>query len=106
MRAVFVSLVLVSSMLLAQTERESGPPYLHNYTIRDYNAGTQNWSVVQDRRGLMYLGNNAGILEYDGVQWRLIATPNHTVIRSRAVDSSGRIWVATYPKGTLPSRPL
>lgn len=95
MRAFFSLLVFASSMLAAQTASECGPPYLRNYTIRDYNAGTQNWAVVQDHRGIMYFGNNSGILEYDGVQWRLIATPNHTVVRSLAVDDSGRIWVGT-----------
>ena len=41
----------------------------------------------------MYFGNNSGVLEYDGVNWRTIPTPNQSTIRSLAVDSSGTIYV-------------
>src|ERR1700740_2007732 len=32
-------------------------------------AGTQNFDVAQDERGIIYVGNLAGVLEYDGVRW-------------------------------------
>ena len=41
----------------------------------------------------MYFGISGGtILEYDGVTWRKIFTPT-SVIRSLAMDDSGKIWV-------------
>src|SRR5438270_10095200 len=39
-------------------------------------AGTQNFAVAQDERGIIYVGNLAGVLEYDGVRWRLIELPH------------------------------
>jgi signal transduction histidine kinase/DNA-binding response OmpR family regulator len=72
---------------------ERGVPVIRNFTPKDYGAGATNWAVVQDHRGVVYVGNESGVLEYDGVRWRLIATPNGTVVRSLAIDPNGRIYV-------------
>lgn len=32
--------------------------------MSDYNAGIQNWAIAQDERGVMYFGNNSGLLEF------------------------------------------
>ncbi len=62
--------------------KENGLPYIQNFSPTDYNAEIQNFSIVQDKRGLMYFGNNKGVLIYDGVTWRLIPTANKTLARS------------------------
>lgn len=72
---------------------ETGRPFVRNYTPKEYNAAPSNWAIVQDSRGVMYFGNAEGILEYDGVSWRRITTPNHTVVRSLAMDQNDRIYV-------------
>ena len=64
---------------------ENGLPYIQNFSPKDYNAEIQNFSIVQDKRGLMYFGNNKGVLVYDGVSWRLIPTANKTLARSLCV---------------------
>ncbi len=73
-------------------QQESGLPFLRNYDPKEYNAGEQNWSIVQDTRGILYIANNNGILEYDGVSWRTIETANRRVVRSLALDSNGVIY--------------
>ena len=72
---------------------ETGLPSVSAYQPRDYGAQSQNWAIVQDLRGLMYVGNGEGVLEFDGVRWRLIPTPNRTPVRSLAMDADGRIYV-------------
>ena len=68
-------------------------PVLKNYSARDYNGGPQVWTILQDRRGVMYFGNSSGaMLEYDGVTWRKIFIPS-SVVRSLAMDEAGKIWV-------------
>lgn len=64
--------------------------YRQNYTPKDYDADAQNWAILQDRRGIMYFGNSDGVLEYDGVSWRLIETRNKSVVRSLALDEQNR----------------
>ena len=81
-----------------QPSSEQGMPVLQNYSARDYNGGPQVWAIQQDRRGVMYFGNSSGdLLEYDGVTWRKIFTGS-SVVRSLALDESGRIWVGAGAK--------
>lgn len=86
-------LSMLFSPVFAQTESEHGLPTIRNYLPREYGADIQNWAIIQDDRGIMYIGNNIGVLEYDGVTWRLIRLPNRSVARSFAKDKEGRIYV-------------
>jgi len=70
-----------------------GIPLLQNFKPKDYAAGTQNWALLQDSSGLIYVANNVGILEYDGVNWRTIQTANKSVARSLALAADERIYV-------------
>ncbi|MCS7086834.1 MAG: hypothetical protein RMM53_12060, partial [Bacteroidia bacterium] len=49
--------------------QEAGLVFLKNFTTDDYGAEAQNWAVTQDSRGVIYVGNNSGVLEYDGYEW-------------------------------------
>lgn len=70
-----------------------GYPFIRNFTATEYKAHAQNFAIVQDTRGLMYFGNFAGVLQFDGVRWRLIPTARITKVTSLAMDSAGRIFV-------------
>ncbi|MCD4679762.1 MAG: hypothetical protein K8S00_05180, partial [Bacteroidales bacterium] len=80
---------------LITAQDEVGLAFLKNYSVEDYKAHTQNFSIVQDNRGVMYFGNFSGILEFDGTYWRLIPTENRTKVSSLAIDDKGRIYVGT-----------
>ncbi|MCG3154925.1 MAG: Adaptive-response sensory-kinase SasA [bacterium] len=71
---------------------ELGKPILTAWRPNEYGAEPQNWAIVQDDRGVMYIGNNSGIVEYDGVSWRLVRLPNKGACRSLAKDENGRIY--------------
>ena len=86
-------LVSVAAAAEAARHPEGGRPFVRSYGPREYGAQEQNWAVVQDERGVIYVGNNIGVLEYDGVSWRAIQVPNKSVIRSFAKDDEGRIYV-------------
>ena len=87
-----------SSMSFSQESNlgnnEIGQPFIKYYSSRAYNANYQNWCVRQGKNGLMYFGNGEGVLEYDGVTWRLIKAPNNSNVRSLDIDENGRIYVA------------
>ncbi|WP_299758481.1 two-component regulator propeller domain-containing protein [uncultured Pontibacter sp.] len=89
---VVLAILLMCYPTLAQVKNE-GIPYIRNYTQQDYSASPQNWAIVQDHRGVMYFGNNFGVVEFDGNHWRLISLANRTIARSLAVDKTGRIYV-------------
>ncbi|HEX4949333.1 MAG TPA: two-component regulator propeller domain-containing protein, partial [Blastocatellia bacterium] len=80
----------------APPQAEIGMPLLRNYTPKEYNASPRIWSIVQDRRGVLYVGTSgSGLLEYDGVTWRKIRLPVGDSGRSLAVDTAGKIWVGS-----------
>ena len=75
---ILLSIVLFASFISAQktqSHNEDGFPLITNYLPKEYSANVQNWAVIQDNRGVLYFGNVSGVLEYDGVNWRLIMFP-------------------------------
>ncbi|MCK5171446.1 MAG: hypothetical protein KAQ75_16320, partial [Bacteroidales bacterium] len=89
------SICIISFNIFSQNNIKQGNLFIQNYNDEDYNTpGNQTWTIIQDQRGVMYFGNNNGILEFDGNRWRLIEIPNKSAIRSLAIDdSTGRIYV-------------
>lgn len=71
-------------------------PIVRNYSVADYDAGIQNWSITQDKSGIMYFGNNKGLLEFDGTNWKLYELPTKGIVRSVYVGSDGKIFVGSY----------
>jgi len=72
---------------------EVGRSLLNHFTPANYEAAPQNWALIEDNRGVIYVGNESGVLEYDGITWRQISLTNRAAVRSLARDASGRIWV-------------
>jgi len=57
-------------------------PNIYNYSIAEYKASNQNWDVYRADNGKVYVANNIGLLEYDGLDWKLFQLPNQTTVRS------------------------
>jgi signal transduction histidine kinase/CheY-like chemotaxis protein len=76
---------------------EIGYPYIRNFSSADFNnAPEATWGTIKDERGIIYVGNQAGVLEYDGAHWHLITTPKKTYVRTFAKDPrNGRIYVGS-----------
>jgi len=90
-----LSLAQVSLPARSQVDTDTivGTPFFQNYSANDYNSAGQVWTILQDRRGLMYFGVSTGaVLEFDGVTWRKIFLAS-SVVRSLAMDDSGTIWL-------------
>lgn len=85
----------LAQLSLAQTNQIQGLPMIHNYGSEDYNAGIQNWAIVQHENGLLYVANNLGLLEYDGIRWELHQVENKTKVRSILIDQDGKIYVGS-----------
>ena len=81
-KLLLVLLLLVSGIKIHAQLEDIGLPFINNYFHEEYNAGTQNWSITQDSGGLMYFGNNKGVLQFDGTNWNLYSLPNNSIVRS------------------------
>ncbi len=92
MKLFFVLWMIISPIgILAQNS--IGLPQITNYNNAMYKGGRQNWCITQDANGIMYFGNNEGLMSFDGRFWRLYPLPNATLVRSVAIDEAGKIYV-------------
>lgn len=58
-----------------------------------YDGHSQNFAFAQDRRGVLYVGNFTGVLEYDGLNWRTIPTQNVTKVSALLTAKNGTVYV-------------
>ena len=79
----------------AAPELETGRPFVRVYRPFDVGGGGQVWSIVQDKRGLLYFGIAEAVLEFDGSTWRRIRLEQGGIGRSLAIDANGRIYVGS-----------
>lgn len=95
MYKLILSIFLLSPVFLlqAQTGHETGYPSVKNYTAADYHAHAQNFAITSDKDGMLYAGNFAGVLQFDGERWRLIPTANGTKVSALATAADGTIYV-------------
>ncbi len=91
-KLLFLGLILFISVA-AFAQNTIGIPKIVNYLKEDYNAGSQNWNIVQDRAGIIYFANNSGMLSFDGTFWRTYQLPNKTIVRSLTIGEDGKIYV-------------
>ena len=91
-KITIICLIVFVSSTYSQNKLESGFPLVNNYSPKEYGADTQNWAIMQDDRGIMYFGNNLGLLEFDGADWKLYPMPNNATCRSLANGEDGKIY--------------
>ncbi len=73
-----------------------GKSFVINFNKSDYTGGNQNWSVDVDASGIVYIGNNQGLLKFDGANWDIFHMPDDMVVRSVAAGDSGKIYVGAF----------
>ena len=93
LRRLFFNLFLLASFSALAQEFT---PIVTQFTGKDYNASNQNWSVGQDKSGIMYFGNNQGLLQFDGSMWETYKMPENKLVRSLMTNDSNRIYVGSF----------
>lgn len=86
------SLTLLTESVYAQSYTMQGSPIIKNYSTNEMNGGPQIWCWAQDKRGMVYVGDMCGIIEFNGKDWKRIPNANNSIVRSMAVDSLGVIY--------------
>lgn len=69
---------------------------VRHFSRQDYQAANQNWSVDSDPDGYLYVGNNDGLLIYDGTHWQTYRNQDQTIVRSVHHSNSGRIYTGSF----------
>jgi signal transduction histidine kinase len=97
---VFFTLLLISVFVeegysQTMTSQEKGIYFHRQYSPSEHGGHTQSWSVTEDNRGLIYVGNGNGLLEYDGVEWRMIEVAGGQVALSLALGRNNQLYVGS-----------
>ena len=72
----------------------SGFMEVRNFPRDIYKGGPQNWDVIQDSVGNLYVGNRDGMLSFDGERWHKYVLPNLSAVRTILYDKdTDRIYV-------------
>ena len=91
---VLINLIVVSALYgQVVSQPETGLPFLQNFSPKEYDFHPQNWAIVQDSRGIIFVANTAGLLEYDGVSWRRHELFKNLTVVSLALDRQGRLFI-------------
>jgi signal transduction histidine kinase/CheY-like chemotaxis protein len=68
------------------------PYYVERFGPSDYGQNEQNWAVLQDDGGRIFVANRTAVLEFDGKEWRSHLIPNQFA-RSLALGPDGAVCV-------------
>lgn len=71
-------------------------PNIINFDRTEYQASNKNWSISEDDKGVMYFGNDLGLLEFDGIKWSLHKMAKEQTIRSVFAMSNNTIYTGGY----------
>lgn len=89
-----IILSVYSVMQVAGQVNQYGVPDIVNYPPEITEGSEQNWAVVQDQRGIIYVGNDdKGVLEFDGSEWKAIPIANNSNVYSLACADDGTVYV-------------
>ncbi len=96
-KVILLSLLYLLSIVSSYGQvKNIGLPEIKNYKRTDYQGGTQNWDIDQDKEGNLYFANNNGLFQFDGTTWHQYSLPNLSVIRTVEIDNSDKIFVGGY----------
>lgn len=96
-RYIITYFLLFGTLLISAQKNVLGIPSIKNFNKSEYRGGTQNWDIDQDNNGNVYFANQNGLLQFDGLSWRVSRIPNSLDVRSVKVDNNtGRIYVGGY----------
>lgn len=91
---MWIKILVITFFPLSGAFAQTLPP-IRVYSPEDYNADNQNWQISQSDEKFIYVANNRGLLEFNGSEWNLYASPNNTIIR--CVEAIGnRIYTGCY----------
>ena len=90
MKRIFLIFFLLAAFVTGFGQE--GNYYITNFTPSNYGASDQNWAVVQDSLGRLYVANLNGVMMYDGKYWKITAIDEDREATALAKAADGTIY--------------
>lgn len=71
-------------------------PEVIHFDRSDYMGDSEFWSSCRGVDGVLYFGNNDGVVIYDGERWITVGLPNSSSVRSLLAAENGTIYAGGY----------
>ena len=65
---------------------------VNHFSAQEYGGHTQNWDICQGNNQFIYVANSKGLMEFNGIDWKIFSLPGQKVVRSVAVGAEGNIY--------------
>ncbi len=88
-------IILFAVALCYELSYSQYTPFFQNYTLTEFGAGNKNWGMSMAKTGELYVANDKGLIEFDGVKWDFYQLPNKTIIRS-VLAHNGVVFTGSY----------
>jgi serine phosphatase RsbU (regulator of sigma subunit)/ligand-binding sensor domain-containing protein len=72
---------------------QEGSYYINNYTPSVYGTGDQNWGIVQDSLGRLFVANIDAVMMYDGKYWQTLGITEGKAVSSVSKTNNNVILV-------------
>ncbi len=88
----FAGFAAAGAACFALSPRYTGSPIVQVFTERDLSGSPHTRMVAVHPNGLIYVATIDGLMEYDGVTWRMIPGTSGLIVHNLAIDAAGRVW--------------
>ncbi|MFT4600194.1 MAG: serine phosphatase RsbU (regulator of sigma subunit) [Arenicella sp.] len=85
--------IFMATFAYAQNMYPYGQFEIRKFDHNEQNGGFQNWDIIQNNEGYIYVANNEAVLEFNGNSWTKFSFENQEHPRSFAKNHKGEIFV-------------
>src|SRR5688572_21701832 len=98
MMALFLIMPLMAKGFLVEDDsiRIRGFQPVTHFVRNDFKSTPRIYGMCEDREGVLYFGNDEGVLVFDGETWKKVVLPNGSSVRSVLTGSDGRVYAGAY----------
>ncbi|WKK65668.1 helix-turn-helix and ligand-binding sensor domain-containing protein [Lutimonas zeaxanthinifaciens] len=97
---IFLSIFFVARLYSQDANSEFSDlnfnPGLTEYNISDFKSSEQFYGMEIDDNGILYFGNNDGVLVFDGERWQKVLLPNNSHVTSLVKSEAGDIYAGGF----------
>lgn len=86
-----MKIFFIGILVILQFQLFAALPLIDSYNHHSYKGGAENWDVVKSKNNFIYVANEKGVLQFDGLSWSIIRTPQ--IVRSLALVGDSILYV-------------